>query len=226
MCETFRDRRRRHHRDHGWPQAADTPSSFFRTSHPPNNTDAPHNTQQSREAQDRGTPGQMNAGARTAIRQARAHFAWVLRSSRQVGAGSRGRVTTDGSPAPHQKSVMSQNSGAPVQCRATQPRPCARADTTRPATANYPPGLQRAQHDVHPITVCTSHHHIITYYIARTDRADGCSVTRHWKIQRCRGAGARLWLVAALCVGQTASHNTQILACFPRQLDGVPFLKT
>ena len=36
------------------------------------------------------------------------------------------------------------------------------------------------------------------------------------KIQRCRGAGARLWLVAALCVGQNASHNTQILACFPR----------
>ena len=39
------------------------------------------------------------------------------------------------------------------------------------------------------------------------------------KIQRCRGAGARLWLVAALCVGHNASHNTQILACFPHQLD-------
>jgi len=39
------------------------------------------------------------------------------------------------------------------------------------------------------------------------------------KIQRCRGAGACIWLVAALCVGQNASHNTQILACFPRQLD-------
>ena len=102
-------------------------------------TQTPHNTQQSRGGQDRGTPGQMNAGARTARHQARAHFAWVLRSSRQVGAGSRGRVTTDGSPAPHQNSAMSQNSGAPVQRRATQPRPCARADTTRPATANYPP---------------------------------------------------------------------------------------
>ena len=77
---------------------------------------------------------------------------------------------------------MSHNSGAPVQRRATQPRPCARADTTRPATANYPPGLQRVQHDFHPITMCISHHHIITYYIARTDRADGCSVTRHWKM--------------------------------------------
>ena len=39
------------------------------------------------------------------------------------------------------------------------------------------------------------------------------------KIQRCCGAGACLWLVAALCVGQNASHNTQILACFPDQLD-------
>ena len=29
VCETIRERRRRHHRDHGWPQAADTPSSFF-----------------------------------------------------------------------------------------------------------------------------------------------------------------------------------------------------
>jgi len=33
VCETIRERRRRHHRDHGWPQAADTPSSFFRTTH-------------------------------------------------------------------------------------------------------------------------------------------------------------------------------------------------
>ena len=56
-------------------------------------TQTPHNTQQSRGGQDRGTPGQMKAGARAARHQARAHFAWVLRSSRQVGAGSRGRVT-------------------------------------------------------------------------------------------------------------------------------------
>ena len=35
----------------------------------------------------------------------------------------------------------------------------------------------------------------------------GCVFLR--KIQRCRGAGACLWLVAALCVGQNASHNTQ-----------------
>ena len=159
VCETFRDRRRRHHRNHGWPQAADTPSSFFRTSHPPNDTDAPHNTQQSRGGQDRGTPGQMRAGARTAIRQARAHFAWVLRSSRQVGAGSRGRATTDGSPAPHQNSVMSQNSGAPVQRRATQPRPCARADTTRPATANHPPVCRECNTTLIP-SRCA--HHIAT----------------------------------------------------------------
>jgi hypothetical protein len=29
VCETIRERRRRHHRDHEWPQAVDTPSSFF-----------------------------------------------------------------------------------------------------------------------------------------------------------------------------------------------------
>lgn len=29
VCETFHERRRRHPRDHGWPRAADTPSSFF-----------------------------------------------------------------------------------------------------------------------------------------------------------------------------------------------------
>jgi len=159
VCETIRERRRRHHRDHGWPQAADTPS--FRFFGPPTRptTQTPHNTQQSRGVQDRGTPGQMNAGARTARHQARAHFAWVLRSSRQVGAGSRGRVTTDGSPAPHQNSVMSQNSGAPVQRRATQPRPCARADTTRPATANYPPVCRECNKTFIP-SRCA--HHITT----------------------------------------------------------------
>jgi len=40
VCETIRERRRRHHRDHGWLQAADTPLSFFQTSHSPNYTDA------------------------------------------------------------------------------------------------------------------------------------------------------------------------------------------
>jgi hypothetical protein len=29
VCETIRERRRRHHRVHGWPQAADTPSFLF-----------------------------------------------------------------------------------------------------------------------------------------------------------------------------------------------------
>jgi len=55
VCETIRERRRRHHRDHGWPQAADTPSSFFsdnsqgltytwqrRTRRPPSATYAEH----------------------------------------------------------------------------------------------------------------------------------------------------------------------------------------
>ena len=47
----------------------------------------------------------------------------------------------------------------------------------------------------------------------------------------CVGAGVGLlvmWALYnfALCVGQNASHNTQILACFPDQLDLAPFLKT
>ena len=33
MCETFHDRRWRHHRDHGRSQAAETPSPFFRKPH-------------------------------------------------------------------------------------------------------------------------------------------------------------------------------------------------
>ena len=119
-----------------------------------------------------------------------------MRSSRQVGAGSRGRVTTDGSPAAHQNSVMSQNSGAPVQRRATQPRPCARADTTRPATANYPPvrkeclsrgfpSKEPPQQFHHTTMICTSNHHSISYYLARTDRPDGRRVTRHLENRFC-----------------------------------------
>ena len=148
-------------------------------------THTPHNTR-SRGVNIRGAPDQNH---RFATGLARAHGFRVLRSSRQVGAGSRGRVTTDGSPTPHQNSVVSQNSGAPVQRRATQPRPCARADTTRPATANYPPvrkeRLSRGfpskepPQQFHHTTICTSHHHIISYYIARTDRPDGRRVTRH-----------------------------------------------
>ena len=63
-------------------------------------------------------------------------------------------------------------------------RSLARVRPSRHHAAGYgqlPPGLQRVQHDFHPITMCISHHHIITYYITRTDRADGCSVTRHWE---------------------------------------------
>ena len=151
-------------------------------------THTPHNTR-SRGVNIRGAPDQNH---RFATGLARAHGFRVLRSSRQVGAGSRGRATTDGSPTPHhQNSVVSQNSGAPVQRRATQPRPCARADTTRPATANDPPvrkeRLSRGfpskepPQQFHHTTICTSHqhHHIISYYIARTDRPDGRRVTRH-----------------------------------------------
>ena len=48
VCETIRERRRRHHRDHGWPQAADTPSSFFFGPPTRPTTQTPHDTQQSR----------------------------------------------------------------------------------------------------------------------------------------------------------------------------------
>ena len=157
VCETFHDRRRRHHRDLGRSQAADTPSSSFRTSHPPYNT-TPHNTR-SRGVKNRGAPDQNH---RFATGLARAHGFWVLRSSRQVGAGSRGRVTTDGSPSSHQNSAVSQNSGAPAQRRATQPRPCARADTTRPATANSPPVCRECNTAFIPSRYS---HYTITYYI-------------------------------------------------------------
>ena len=53
---------------------------------------------------------------------------------------------------------------------------------------NSPPGLHRVQHGFHSIKICALHHYIlhsrtslhITF--ARTDRPDGCRVTRHWKI--------------------------------------------
>ena len=98
-------------------------------------------------------------------------------------------VTTDGSPTPHQGSVASQNASVPVQRRATQPRPCAPTDTTRPATANYPPVRKEClsrgfpskepPQQFHHITICTSHHHTTAYHIARTNRPDGRRVTRH-----------------------------------------------
>ena len=85
-----------------------------------------------------------------------------------------------------QSSVTSEF-GDVTEFRCPGPTPSDAASPVCPSrhhAAGYgqlPPGLQRVQHDFHPITMCTSHHHIITYYIARTDRADGCSVTRHWK---------------------------------------------
>ena len=171
MCETFHDRRRRHHRDHGRSQAADTPSSSFRTSHPPYTT-TPHNTRS------RGGQESRYSGLKSPVRDrpgSGTRFFWVLRSSRQVGAGSRGRVTTDGSPSSHQNSAVSQNAGAPAQRRATQPRPCARADITRPATANSPPVCRECNtrssfhHDMHITSLHITFAYIITYYI-RTHR--------------------------------------------------------
>ena len=90
---------------------------------------------------------------------------WVLHSSRQVGAGSRGRTaTTDGIPTPHQNSVVSQNSGAPVQRRATQPRPCP-VCPSRHHKAGYSqlsPGSQRTPLSRLPFkrtaTTISSHH--------------------------------------------------------------------
>ena len=43
------------------------------------------------------------------------------------------------------------------------------------------------------------------------------ALSRGWCMPLARGS--------AVCE-QNASHNTQILACFPHQLDGAPFLKT
>ena len=141
-------------------------------------TQTPRNTQQPRGLQDRGTPGQMKAGARTASDQVRVHFAWVLRSSRQVGAGSRGRATTDGSPAPNHNYVMTQNFGAPAQRRAMQPRPCARAATTRPATANYPPVRRECKTAFIPSryahhTTTSPHHYILHRTLRPSQRAYG-----------------------------------------------------
>ena len=91
---------------------SDLPPALHHTRHTTHNT-------RSRGVKNRGAPDQNH---RFATGLARAHGFWVLRSSRQVGAGSRGRVTTDGSPTPHQNCVVSQNSDAPVQRRVTQPR--------------------------------------------------------------------------------------------------------
>ena len=154
-------------------------------------THTPHNTR-SRGVENCGAPDQ---NRRVATGLARAYGFWVLRSSRQAGAGSRGRVTIDGSPTPHQNSLAPQNSGAPAQRRATQPRPCARADTTRPATANYPPvrkeclsrgfpSKEPPQQFHHTTMICTSNHHSISYYLACTDRPDGRRATRHLETRK------------------------------------------
>ena len=155
-------------------------------------THTPHNTR-SRGVENCGAPDQ---NRRVATGLARAYGFWVLRSSRQAGAGSRGRVTIDGSPTPHQNSLAPQNSGAPAQRRATQPRPCARADTTRPATANYPPvrkeclsrgfpsSKEPPQQFHHTTMICTSNHHSISHYLACTDRPDGRRATRHLETRK------------------------------------------
>ena len=169
VCETIRERRRRHHRDHGWPQAADTPSSFFfRTSHPPNYTDATQhaaipggprsrysgpNERRSADGQTPGT-GTLRMGF-AQLTTSRSRLARTRHHRRQSSATSEfGDVTEFRCPGP-----TPSDAASPV---------C----PSRHHAAGYgqlPPGLQRVQHDFHPITMCTSHHHIITYYIARTD---------------------------------------------------------
>ena len=73
-----------------------------------------------------------------------------------------------------QSSVTSEF-GDVTEFRCPGPTPSDAASPVCPSrhhAAGYgqlPPGLQRVQQDFHPITMCTSHHHIITYYIARTD---------------------------------------------------------
>ena len=168
VCETIRERRRRHHRDHGWPQAADTPSSFFRTSHPPNYTDATQhaaipggprsrysgpNERRSADGQTPGT-GTLRMG-----------FAQLTTSRSRLARTRHHR---------RQSSVTSEF-GDVTEFRCPGPTPSDAASPVCPSrhhAAGYgqlPPGLQRVQQDFHPITMCTSHHHIITYYIARTD---------------------------------------------------------
>ena len=110
------------------------PFLLFRTSHPPYNTHATqHAIPRGRELRCSGpkSPGRDRPGSGIRF----LGFAQLTTSRSRLARTRHHRR----SPASHQNSVMSQNSGAPVQRRATQPRPCARADTTRPATANYPP---------------------------------------------------------------------------------------
>ena len=78
---------------------------LFRTSHPPCNIDA---TQHAMHPGESRFAVLRNKNCRFATGLARAHGFWVLRSSRQAGAGSRGLVTTDGSPTPHHNSVFSE----------------------------------------------------------------------------------------------------------------------
>ena len=104
-------------------------------------TYTPHNTR-SRGVKNRGAP---EHNRRFATGLAQAHGLGVLRSSRQVGAGSRGSVTTDGSPTPHQNSVAPQN---PVPRSNAERRSLARVPepTRRHHKAGYgqlPPGLRR-----------------------------------------------------------------------------------
>ena len=144
-------------------------------------TQTPHNTQQSRGVHYRGAPGQncWNADGQTlGTGTLRMGFAQLTTSRSRLARTRHHR---------RQSSVTSEF-GDITEFRCPGPTPSDAASPVCPSrhhAAGYgqlPPGLQRVQHDFHPITMmCTSHHHIITYYIARTDRADGCSVTRHWK---------------------------------------------
>ena len=179
VCETFRERRRRHHRDHGWPQAADTPSSFlFRTSHPPNNTDATQhaaipggarsrysgpNESRSADGQAPGT-GTLRMGF-AQLTTSRSRLARTRHHRRQSSATSEFcGVTEIRCPEP--------NAERRSLARVPEPTPHGRL---RPITPRFAESATRLSF----ITICTSHHHIIIYYIARTDRADGRRVTTH-----------------------------------------------
>jgi len=54
---------------------------------------------------------------------------------------------------------------------------------------------------------------------SRRDRRASASSSRRWNYNSAGAGLVHAMTRAALCVGQNASHNTQILACFPDQLD-------
>ena len=159
------------------------PLFFFRTSHPPYTTQTPQNTQ-SLGVHDRGTPGQIRAGARTARHQARAHSLVGF-----CAAHGKSKPAREDAPPPtavhrhirimwcHRTPVPRPNAERRSLARLPEPTPHGRL---RPIT----PGLQRVQHDFRPITICTVHHYILHSH-APTEPAGvgshGIGETRHYR---------------------------------------------